>query len=55
MFPYFCYTGVGGADPEYVRFHKVWNRTANLQGRKGRNIGLDLVNEFLNNDFKGKC
>ena len=31
-----------------------WNRVANLHGGAGRNLGLDLINEFLNNDFKGK-
>lgn len=31
----------------------TWNRTANLRGGPGHNIPLDLVNEFLNRDFKG--
>ena len=31
----------------------VWNRTANLTGGEGHNLPLDLVNEFLNRDFKG--
>uniref|UniRef100_A0ABM0N1J3 Uncharacterized protein LOC102808213 n=1 Tax=Saccoglossus kowalevskii TaxID=10224 RepID=A0ABM0N1J3_SACKO len=30
----------------------LWNSTANLKGGAGNNIPLDLVNEFLNNDFK---
>jgi hypothetical protein len=32
----------------------VWNSTANLVGKPGHNIALDLVNEFLNNEFKCK-
>ena len=44
---------VGGFQPENIREDLVWNRLANLKGRPGGNIGLDLVNEFLNNDFKG--
>ncbi|KAI8516610.1 hypothetical protein Bbelb_051910 [Branchiostoma belcheri] len=31
----------------------TWNRVTNLRGGPGGNIGLDLINEFLNNDFKG--
>ncbi|XP_077862477.1 uncharacterized protein LOC100373840 [Saccoglossus kowalevskii] len=30
----------------------LWNSTANLKGGAGNNIPLDLVNEYLNNDFK---
>ena len=44
---------VGGFQPENIREDLIWNRLANLKGRPGGNIGLDLVNEFLNNDFKG--
>lgn len=32
----------------------VWNRTANMVGKPGHNIELDLVNEHLNLEFKGK-
>ena len=32
----------------------MWNSTANLVGKPGHNIALDLVNEFLNNEFKCK-
>ena len=32
----------------------IWNSTANIQGGAGNNLALDLVNEFLNNEFKGK-
>lgn len=33
----------------------VWNSIVNLLGKLGYNIVLDLVNEFLNNEFKGRC
>ena len=46
-------SGVNGYLPENLRLDMIWNRVANLQGRPGGNIGLDLVNEFLNGDFKG--
>ncbi|XP_035687479.1 uncharacterized protein LOC118423433 [Branchiostoma floridae] len=45
-------TGIGGFLPERLRHDLTWNRVANLKGGPGSNIGLDLVNEFLNNDFK---
>ncbi|XP_066264517.1 uncharacterized protein [Branchiostoma lanceolatum] len=44
--------GIGGFLPARLRHDLIWNRVANLKGGAGRNIGLDLVNEFLNNDFK---
>ena len=31
-----------------------WNRTANITAGFGHNLELDLINEFLNADFKGK-
>jgi hypothetical protein len=35
--------------------HEIrWNRVVNVKGRLGGNIGIDLENEFLNKDFKGK-
>lgn len=37
-----------------IRSEVVWNSTANLLGKPGHNIALDLVNEFLNNEFKGR-
>lgn len=43
---------VQGWLPQRLRNELIWNRTANLQGKKGHNIALDLVNEFLNKDFK---
>lgn len=33
----------------------VWDSIVNLLGKLGYNIVLDLVNEFLNNEFKGRC
>ena len=36
-----------------VAFEIIWNRVANLKGKPNKNIPLDLVNEFLNKDFKG--
>ena len=32
----------------------IWNRTGNVNGGPGQNVALDLVNEFLNNEFKGE-
>lgn len=29
----------------------TWNQTINLNGGAGHNIGMDLANEFLNNEF----
>lgn len=49
----FIVTDIGGALPERLRQDLIWNRVANVKGREGGNVGLDLVNEFLNNDFKG--
>lgn len=41
-------------------FVRIWsevvgNSIVNLLGILGYNIVLDLVNEFLNNEFKGRC
>lgn len=33
----------------------VWNSIVNLLEKLGYYIDLDLVNEFLNNEFKGRC
>ncbi|KAI8493923.1 hypothetical protein Bbelb_282700 [Branchiostoma belcheri] len=30
----------------------IWNRTGNIKGVPDRDVGLDLINEFLNNDSK---
>jgi hypothetical protein len=32
----------------------MWNRTVNLAGGPGRNLECDIVNEFLNKEFKGR-
>ena len=51
----FCslFVGVNGFYPERIRHDAVWNRVANLTGGRGKNIAYDLVNEFLNSEFKG--
>ncbi|XP_072170943.1 uncharacterized protein [Diadema setosum] len=42
---------VGGfADPE-VQSSYVWNRVANPKGEPGGNVGLECVDEFVNEDF----
>ncbi|XP_014667911.1 PREDICTED: uncharacterized protein LOC106809360 [Priapulus caudatus] len=43
---------VGGYAPPQIRHHLMWNRVANLNGKPGGNIGLDLCNEHINRDFK---
>lgn len=48
------FTGVSGCLPPRLRNEVIWNSTANLTGKPGHNIALDLVNEFLNNEFKCK-
>ncbi|KAI8516556.1 ATP binding [Branchiostoma belcheri] len=45
-------TRVGGFLPARLQHDLTWNRVTNLRGGPGGNIGLDLINEFLNNDFK---
>lgn len=40
--------------PPRLRNELIWNSTANLVGKPGHNIALDLVNEFLNNEYKCK-
>ena len=44
--------GISGFYPSRIAKEMTWNRVANLTGRVNGNIGLDLVNEFLNKDFK---
>ena len=48
-----CLTGVAGWLPERLAMDSVWNRTVNLAGGPGRNLECDIVNEFLNREFKG--
>ncbi|XP_060605759.1 uncharacterized protein LOC132758222 [Ruditapes philippinarum] len=38
--------------PKRIAENLIWNSTANLRGEAGCNIPLDLINEFLNNEFK---
>jgi hypothetical protein len=45
----------GGFETERLAFELMHERTANLKGIPGHNIGLDLLNEFMNADLKGKC
>ena len=45
----------GGVLPERLCHELVWERFANISGKPGGNIGLDLANEFYNNEFKGEC
>ena len=48
------HAGVSGFLPERLREDMTWNRVANIHGIQGKNIGLDLLNEFINNEFKGQ-
>ena len=47
------FSDVQGGPNTRLKSEIIWNRTANLSGGLGHNIPLDLVNEFLNRDFKG--
>lgn len=51
---FICLKGVSGCLPPRLRNELIWNGTANLVGKPGHNIALDLLNEFLNNEFKWK-
>jgi hypothetical protein len=51
---YIPFLGINGWLPSCIKEELIWNSTANLTGKEGGNLGLDLVNEFLNNDFKSK-
>jgi hypothetical protein len=51
---YIPFLGINGWLPNRIKEELIWNSTANLTGKEGGNLGLDLVNEFLNNDFKSK-
>ncbi|KAI8493046.1 hypothetical protein Bbelb_290500 [Branchiostoma belcheri] len=46
-------SGIRGFLPARLRHDLIWNRTGNIKGGPDRDVGLDLINEFLNNDFKG--
>ncbi|KAI8493076.1 hypothetical protein Bbelb_290800 [Branchiostoma belcheri] len=49
------FSGTRGFLPARLRHGLIWNRTGNIKGGPGRDVGLDLINEFLNNDFKVDC
>ena len=49
----YVFAGVRGFYPERIRKEITWNRVANLAGGAGNNLELDLINEFLNKEFKG--
>ncbi|XP_062602465.1 uncharacterized protein LOC134264190 [Saccostrea cucullata] len=44
--------GIEGWLPERLRMDSIWNRTVNLTAGPGRNMEADIVNEFLNKEFK---
>lgn len=50
-----CDLGINGWLPMRLAKDIIHNRTVNIVGGPGRNLEMDLVNEFLNNKFKGKC
>lgn len=47
-------TSINGWKPRRIIEDLTWNRTVNLKGGAGHNNEMDLVNEFLNREFKGK-
>lgn len=47
------FAGLNGFVTERLRQDLIWNRTVNLRGGRGKNDEADLVNEFLNREFKG--
>ena len=54
LLQYICnVSGVNGFYSERIANEITWNRVANLSGGAGHNLELDLVNELLNNEFKG--
>jgi hypothetical protein len=46
-------SGVAGFYNERVRHEMTWNRVANINGNFGKNIPHDLLNDYINGDFKG--
>ena len=44
--------GINGFYTSRIAKDMTWNRVANLTGQENGNIGLDLLNEFLNRDYK---
>ena len=53
MYEFILYVGVNGFHPPRVAEDIIWNRVANLTGRDRGNVGLDFVNELINNSYKG--
>jgi len=51
---HFHTSAVNGWMPKRVSENLIWNSTANLRGEAGCNIPLDLLNEFINNEFKSE-
>ncbi|CAG2241196.1 unnamed protein product [Mytilus edulis] len=45
-------TGINGWLPKKQN-GLIWNRTVNYRGGAGHNLEMDLMNEFLNREFKG--
>ncbi|XP_063952299.1 uncharacterized protein LOC135153503 [Lytechinus pictus] len=53
-YPYcFCKKGMAGWEKARIRHDLQWNRTANLQGIKGKCLPLDRVCEILDKSSKG--
>ena len=48
------YAGINGWLNPRLAKEILHNRTVNLRGGLGRNIAMERVCEFLNDDFKGK-
>ncbi|KAI8516370.1 hypothetical protein Bbelb_049510 [Branchiostoma belcheri] len=47
------FSSTRGFLPARLRHDLTWNRTGNIKKGPDRDVGLDLINEFLNNDSKG--
>ena len=45
---------IGGYATDNMKHNLIWGRVCNTKGRSHGNIRLDLVNEHLKLDFKGK-
>ena len=49
----YVFVDCGGVLSPAETHQYIWNRTGSLRGGPGSNLGIDLINELLNNDFKG--
>ncbi len=52
-----CYrllTAINGQKPRRIIEDLTWNWTVNLKDGAGRNKEIDIVNELLDREFKGK-